>query len=683
MKIQKGMVKYKDRNDIICLYGVTEDGRTYYFLDNTDEKTFSNGNRVASTELVEAIDSMAKASKVGVVDANGNEIIACENKSVKQILDDVVLVEKAVPTTESVLTAINNRNDSLYAAQLVSTPAQIKDNIYKQMGTEGRFILNDQFSEATICDINGNNLVNGEVYSFVAVNNNVLYLSKNLPDSPVELLSLGKENEVTVVEENVDTNSVVEPVETVVENELAEEQVVDVAPIAPPAEEVQETVVDVQTNEEIDVNNINVPVDVIENALEEQDLVPGNNVIQDNFETDIHTPLDNVNEGLTLPSTDDFLAATSLGAGLPIVEEDNSNTVQNEEVPSENDVENVEVNTTEEVVAAPVVEETEVNEVETTEEETVVTDEVVEENATEEVVENEVVEENTIEETVENEVPPIDDIVVPEDAVEEEIVNHIIGEDETIVNEEENLKEETVVEEKVEEVVSDNHEIVEEPEEFTMAENISDVFEEEQIEEPVEEHYDVVDEKTSTLDESDIQSLFEKTSLDLFNGGPLQIDSIVNDGDDLDGYTFSFKEKRAPENLFDDLAKSMTALIKQNREQRATIANYESVIKGLNSTKMELRAKVTEQEHKNVELCDRNRSLENAIIKLKTRIEMLTAKIREKDDRIAKQTVELERLRPQLEGRDQLIGLLRDAQALIHDDREIDDIDDYSYSKAA
>ena len=99
-----------------------------------------------------------------------------------------------------------------------------------------------------------------------------------------------------------------------------------------------------------------------------------------------------------------------------------------------------------------------------------------------------------------------------------------------------------------------------------MAENIHNVFEEVPAEEPVEEHYDVVDEKTSTLDETDIQSLFERTSLDLFNGGPLQIDSIVNDSDDLDGYTFSFKEKSAPENLFDDLAKSMTALIKQNRE---------------------------------------------------------------------------------------------------------------------
>ena len=33
MKIQKGMVKYKDRNDIICIYGVTDEGKTYYFLN--------------------------------------------------------------------------------------------------------------------------------------------------------------------------------------------------------------------------------------------------------------------------------------------------------------------------------------------------------------------------------------------------------------------------------------------------------------------------------------------------------------------------------------------------------------------------------------------------------------------------------------------------------------------------
>ena len=92
MKIQKGMVKYKDRNDIICIYGVTDAGKTYYFLNN-DGKSFANGNYVASTELVEAIDPMYKASKVGVIDSEGNEVIPCENKGVKPITDDVILVE--------------------------------------------------------------------------------------------------------------------------------------------------------------------------------------------------------------------------------------------------------------------------------------------------------------------------------------------------------------------------------------------------------------------------------------------------------------------------------------------------------------------------------------------------------------------------------------------------------------
>ena len=32
------------------------------------------------------------------------------------------------------------------------------------------------------------------------------------------------------------------------------------------------------------------------------------------------TNLDNVNEGLSVPSADDFLAATNLGSGIPIVE---------------------------------------------------------------------------------------------------------------------------------------------------------------------------------------------------------------------------------------------------------------------------------------------------------------------------------------------------------------------------
>ena len=78
MQIQKGLVKYKDRNDILCTYGLTEEGRQYYFLDNT---SMTNGNIIASTVLVEAIDPVVVASSIGIIDKNGKEIIPFDNKS--------------------------------------------------------------------------------------------------------------------------------------------------------------------------------------------------------------------------------------------------------------------------------------------------------------------------------------------------------------------------------------------------------------------------------------------------------------------------------------------------------------------------------------------------------------------------------------------------------------------------
>ena len=33
MKIQRGIVEYKGRNDIECMYAVTDDKKIYYFLD--------------------------------------------------------------------------------------------------------------------------------------------------------------------------------------------------------------------------------------------------------------------------------------------------------------------------------------------------------------------------------------------------------------------------------------------------------------------------------------------------------------------------------------------------------------------------------------------------------------------------------------------------------------------------
>ena len=103
MKLQKGIVKYKDRTDIVVNYCVTDNGETYYFLDAKDESRLKNGNRIVTTLLVEAIDPMVKASNIGVIDESGKIVIPCNNKSIRIVNDDAILVEVSTPVTQSVI----------------------------------------------------------------------------------------------------------------------------------------------------------------------------------------------------------------------------------------------------------------------------------------------------------------------------------------------------------------------------------------------------------------------------------------------------------------------------------------------------------------------------------------------------------------------------------------------------
>ncbi len=194
MLIKTGLVKYKDREDIMCTYGVMDDGKQYYFLDASDHNTLSNGNRIASTALIEAVDPMVRASNIGVIDEDGKEIIAFNNKAIKLISDGILLVESSVPTTASVVEANKEKSNPEAAARLVSTSAQIKEKMNKKMGTNGRYVFNDQFSEATLYDEDGNNLVNGEYFSFIGVSDGKLYLSKNVVDSPISVYSISKKD---------------------------------------------------------------------------------------------------------------------------------------------------------------------------------------------------------------------------------------------------------------------------------------------------------------------------------------------------------------------------------------------------------------------------------------------------------------------------------------------------------
>lgn len=234
MQVQKGQVKYKDRSDIICTYGINDAGKQYYFLDG---EKLSNGNYVASTALVEAIDPLVVASNVGVISSEGEVVVPFENKSIKPITDDAILVEKAIPSTQSVIDAVNVRKDPLAATKLVTTPATIKDRMNAKMGNGGRFVFNDQFSEASVFDLNGNNLLSGQYYSFIGLNNGTLYMSKNTVDSEIVEYKLVKEEPKASSEELLDVKEVkVSPavIDNAMQPAVTAPPVVEPAPVAPP-----------------------------------------------------------------------------------------------------------------------------------------------------------------------------------------------------------------------------------------------------------------------------------------------------------------------------------------------------------------------------------------------------------------------------------------------------------------
>ena len=196
MKIQKGQVQYKDRDDYFVTYGITDDGKQYYFIDK-DISELKNGNRIATTALVEAIDDMVKASNVGVIDNEGVGIIPFVNRRIKPVTEDILLVEASEAIDQSVKDAVALKNDPQSATTLVSTTTSVKDKINAKMSGEGRFIFNDLFSEATLYDIDGNNLVNNEYYSFIATDQDKILLSKNSVDSDIVEYPMKKEEVVT------------------------------------------------------------------------------------------------------------------------------------------------------------------------------------------------------------------------------------------------------------------------------------------------------------------------------------------------------------------------------------------------------------------------------------------------------------------------------------------------------
>ena len=280
MQIKKGTVSYQGRNDWECLYGEVGTGDNqiqYYFMDNG---SLPNGNFIASTHLVEAIDREVQTQYIGMIDSEGNVILPFENKSIKVIPGDILLVERTKPETASVLEAIDLKKDPLAATKLVSTPAAIKEKLNAKMGSEGRYLFNDQFSEASIFDFNGNNLINNEYFSFIGISGGKLYLTKNTVDAIVteySILPAEVRDENVVMGEQIDVVNVAgnsEEIEQVIAEEVEKKE--------------QEMAADVNVDNNI-VNEISDENQFVESEVEQNVITDENQVVESEVEENVIT----------------------------------------------------------------------------------------------------------------------------------------------------------------------------------------------------------------------------------------------------------------------------------------------------------------------------------------------------------------------------------------------------------
>lgn len=788
MKIQVGQVKYKGRDDYRVVYGTTDAGKIYYFLDDTALK---NGNRIASTELVEAIDNTFKPSHIGIVDESGNEVIPFVNKTVKLISDGILLVEKVEPESDAVKQAISLRNDPTAATKLVSTPAAIKSKISAVMSNEGRYVFNDLFSEAYICDLNAKPLVDG-LYSFIAIDpvNNKIYLSKNNPDDAISEFSImpTQVNNTSVSDNNTIDVTSVNVSSDAVENALGNTQVNNTEPV-------QAVATDSIPAAPIVNDNVATSDSVVNNTVE--NTVPsGNGLDASTSQSNVYTPSPLATDEAIPPVLPDDLIAETQDTNQ-VAQEDIVTDEAALPVDAVNDVENTipaTSDSTEGVVSSndenmnsadngssffeslssldttPVSDEKS-DEVESSESNEIVEEESekpVEENTddvkddsleTEEVVNESVSQENNDqeinsdlvdineesenkEENSEEEVAAIDDVdtvnendlsndeavsskeiseteevsdsdkVVDDsaslDSQDEDEFKLNIGKTspiEEVEGEKQEEKQEVTQSEPVDEVDnSDEKEIEETP--VAEAEHDEIVTDdgalEEVVAEPVEEidpgytykdlgretESDIYKESIPSYSDSSIRDYSKEVNKfdklidnDYSNYGNLssvKADRIDTRDDYFDIPPMAIQSERQ-DNIMEAVAKSMTELMRQNREQKVTIIQYHERLKRTESLKNSIAEKAKEQADLIKALSGKVRSLENTITKFETKSQLLESKVQDQDRIIAAQDRELKNLRPQVEGKEELAKLLKDARVLLNDSSENYEYEDSSY----
>lgn len=175
MEILKGMTNNPGFPPKEYIYGKVDQNTMYYFIENYH---LENGNIIATTNDKEALGHTPFTS-LGVINKEGHILIPFENKTIKPLKSQLLLVEKNVPTTPSVVEALKNKSDPFAAQTLAQNATTIKKQMKDIMGMNGDFIFDNQFSEAAIYTMDGVNIANN-YFSFIGENNGDYYLATNV-----------------------------------------------------------------------------------------------------------------------------------------------------------------------------------------------------------------------------------------------------------------------------------------------------------------------------------------------------------------------------------------------------------------------------------------------------------------------------------------------------------------------
>lgn len=246
MEILKGRVQDPGFPDTEITYLKTDDGKTYFFIENG---TLKNGNYIATPNLKEGIGH-APYTSLGVVTPDGNVLIPFENKNIQVLSNDLLLVERNKPITETVVNAIEKQSDPLAVSELVEAANTIKSQITSVMGSNGNFVFDNQFSEAALYTTDGVNLGNN-YFSFIGAKDGAYFMSANVVGSPIskyDPYAFAMENDNSVQQQ--ENNNQMDNTEVTTETDSVDQTISD----SENAGEVEVPQVQ-ETNDSLDNNN--------------------------------------------------------------------------------------------------------------------------------------------------------------------------------------------------------------------------------------------------------------------------------------------------------------------------------------------------------------------------------------------------------------------------------------------